>query len=84
MTPADDCEERADPQVAAHEAAVLERHAVGGGELQVGDAVGDRGGAAGALGEALAYRSARRTKPARRRAATSSGAPSDAKKRSSS
>ena len=37
----------------AHEAAELERHAVGGGELQIGDAVADLGGQRCGLGEAL-------------------------------
>ena len=38
MTPADDLHERAPAQMLAHEAAVLERHAIGISELQIGDA----------------------------------------------
>ena len=37
-------DEGAGLEVLAHEAAELERHAVAGGELQIGDAVDDRGG----------------------------------------
>ncbi|MGY4218906.1 hypothetical protein ACVMFB_005405 [Bradyrhizobium sp. USDA 4522] len=37
----------------AHQAAVLERHAVGFGELQVGDALRDLGGQRAALGVAI-------------------------------
>ena len=44
-------QERPGPEVAADEAAVLERDAVAGGELQVRDAVLDLGGAPGRLGE---------------------------------
>ena len=40
--------ERSGAQVLAHQAAELERHPVGGGELQVGDAVLDLGRSAGA------------------------------------
>ena len=47
-------DERAGVEVLAHEAAVLERHAVGIGELQVGDAVPDARRAPGRLREPLA------------------------------
>ena len=38
VTPAEDCHEGAGAEMLAHQPAVLERHPVGFGELQVGDA----------------------------------------------